>query len=373
MKELTIGSDTDSDYELSFSGSHEHQEPLDLHLVGPNEDKIPLTAHLQDDLESNSQGNLVQFNNQKRNISLKIINLIIILVLTIFTIDISVASSCKEKSIMCLPQLRLQVHDESAQGKKTLSTITEGLKMISYMAKDFGVPDESLSSDINYIDTIDTFSTKNIFEFNTNGYCRYNTKTDEQYCSDANGVDVASSVINDIGIQLANYTKHENPAGMGKSLVKTYSHIVALLDALYSQAKGNKIEENSLKMEQLHVAHRLALMESYGKAISKVPTFTLLMSIISTFLLILMRFFFISDKSKYITWLMSSILVMEFSHLALLFNRIVFQSMSFYKLITSLKKLEFANLQFASGYYFLWSMFIINIIVCAVIIRGLRK
>ena len=169
--------------------------------------------------------------------------------------------------MMFLPQFSLQFRDDSPEARRLLSSISEGLKMISYLVKDLSV-NNNILNDINYIDTIDTFSDNYIYQFNAIQYCKYNTVNTTTECVSTNGLDIFTSLVTDIGLQLGNVSKAEDPRKIATSLVTTYSNLIDSLDEMRGNNTSHKFALAAIDFKTIEIAHSLKKSQNYGKMMS---------------------------------------------------------------------------------------------------------
>ena len=167
-----------------------------------------------------------------------------------------------------LKHFSLRFKIDTPEAKRIMSSVTEGLKMISYIAKDLSVTvngQKNILDDFAYLDTIDTFTQNYIHEFYVLKYCRYNTISEESNCTAAYGLDVFRGIIYDIGIQLGHVLESNNTSELGKSLVQMYSNTNSALDAIYRENKKHSLGISDSNLAALRIAHSLKLSETYGK------------------------------------------------------------------------------------------------------------
>ncbi|KAK6456633.1 uncharacterized protein RJT20DRAFT_78579, partial [Scheffersomyces xylosifermentans] len=167
-----------------------------------------------------------------------------------------------------LPIYTLTIDDKSFAAKQILSSLQEGLKMISYVAKDLSVTlnnNDLRDSKIDYMDVIDTFSNHNEYKFSFGGYCRMNSVTGVESCSDCNGIDIFSCLIKDIGLQLGSISKVEDPKVIGTSFVITYSSSLSSLETLYRRGKLNEPGFEELDIDRLSLVHGLKMAHYFDK------------------------------------------------------------------------------------------------------------
>lgn len=332
-----------------------------------DESKVPLSATSHEDMEQLQEKE--GMNRFKVPFFSKLtggFTIILVFLLAVLSTDFGVSSSCQKDSLACVPQMTIKPTDDTLKAKLTLSTLREGLKMVSYLATDLGVSNDDLQSNVDYMNTIDTFSTNKLYKFNSNGFCRYNSDTKEQYCSNGHGLDIFSSLAADIGIQLGKVGggSANDSQEMRDSMVSTYTNIVDLLDALYYTAINNETESNSLKMEQLNAAHHLKSIRSFGELMSKIPNYTISFSIIAVILLV--SLFFMERRrsikgTKANNKIVSNVLyggmfTILIVHLGIILGRNILQLRTFHSIDLFFKAYEIAKVEYGWGQIFLWLM-----------------
>lgn len=167
-----------------------------------------------------------------------------------------------------LKHFSLRFKIDTPEAKSIMSSVTEGLKMVSYIAKDLSVTvngKKNVLDEFAYLDTINTFTQNYIHEFYVFKYCRYDTTSEESNCTTTYGLDVFSGIIYDIGIQLGYVLKANNTSELGKSLVQMYSNTNSALDAIYRENKKHSLGISDTNLATLRIAHYLKLSETYGK------------------------------------------------------------------------------------------------------------
>lgn len=167
-----------------------------------------------------------------------------------------------------MPHMALQFRENSAQGTVLLSSISEALKMVSYLAKDLSVTlndNENILKGLDYINTIDTFSRDYIYLFSPFQYSRYSSKSLETTVVSTAGLDVFSSLVIDIGLKLGDISRAESSERMAESLKITYSQTISLLHKMFTdEGKKNSLQRKDLAI--LDVVDGLKSSETYGKA-----------------------------------------------------------------------------------------------------------
>ncbi|CCE82865.1 Piso0_002617 [Millerozyma farinosa CBS 7064] len=168
-----------------------------------------------------------------------------------------------------MPHMALQFRENSTQGTVLLSSISEALKMISYLAKDLSVTlndNVNILKGLDYINTIDTFSSDYVYLFSPFQYCRYSSKTSETTVVSTAGLDVFSSLVIDIGLKLGDISRAESSEKMAESLKIAYSQTVSLLHKMFAD-EGKKVTLQKNDLAMLEVVNGLKSSETYGKTV----------------------------------------------------------------------------------------------------------
>lgn len=185
-------------------------------------------------------------NKIEKKINFKF-NLVIILMLLVLIILTTVLSSfpvftCNDSNRICLPQLTIKLTDKSSAAKTALLTVREALKVLSYLAIDFGDNDNEIinkSLDSYYENkVIDAFSVNTIYELNFLGYCRLTNKDLKYFCMKSYGFDLLSVFVRDAGVQLGELTK-TNLSIMGDSFAIAYELAINGFNKLVNKEGGN--------------------------------------------------------------------------------------------------------------------------------------
>lgn len=107
---------------------------------------------------------------------------LMIFVLGSATLDSIPILTCNGTIDVCFPQLKVQLIDKSPVAIRTLTTVKEALKVLSYLALDFGDTNSELDLINDSLDSyyqekvIDTFSVDTTYLINPLGYCRHSKK-----------------------------------------------------------------------------------------------------------------------------------------------------------------------------------------------------
>lgn len=265
---------------------------------------------------------------------------------------------------MSASQFSLQFRDDSPEARRLLSSISEGLKMISYLAKDLSVTlndNNNILNDINYIDTIDTFSENYIYKFNAIQYCKYNIANTTTECVSTNGLDIFTSLVTDIGLQLGNVSKAEDPSKLANSLVTTYSNLVDSLDEMNNSKKNRTFALAEIDLTTIKIAHSLKKSQKYGKMMSFLSSPVNFIHPI-VWMILGLSCFTLSGTSKFATFnqrnsFCYSIIIMVF--LSICFGITFFNwsttAWYFYRISSQMNKVRVARLKFGTGFFILTS------------------
>ncbi|KAK6465898.1 hypothetical protein DFJ63DRAFT_35676 [Scheffersomyces coipomensis] len=297
------------------------------------------------------------------------INICLILSFVILILNIFCLFSCtSDRNLGCQPQFTFEITDKTQKAKDTLSGLREGLKTISYVAKDLSIASYTNVTSYDYLN-IDTLSDVNLFKHNYNGFCRFNKETLLETCLNSNGMDVFSSLVSDIGYQLGQISNSENSFNIGSSLAETYSNALNLLDIIYYKALNNEEGYWDLDMDTLTMIHNVRQMETFSIALS---IFSIIIMICSSFMCLnfllinlhlLFTIFKKSDMQLLITCAIYSNIIHIIFHSVLLLIRITL----YVRLKNNLEQLEFAILRTGSGTYLLFSITFISALLSIIL------
>ncbi|KAK6201569.1 uncharacterized protein RJT21DRAFT_114187 [Scheffersomyces amazonensis] len=200
-----------------------------------------------------------------------------IIIITYITVYVCLLFSCNSGYLKCHPLYTFEITDKTISAKDSLSGIREGLKMISYVAQDLSISDYDNKSANNYLQQIDTLSTNNLYKVNFGGFCRFNKDTMKETCLSSNGIDIFSSLVKDIGYQLGEISKSDEPSKLGDSLSTTYSHALKTLDDIYTKSIKNDTGYTNLDTEALEIIHNIYQMEYYSTVLKIVCSANLIL------------------------------------------------------------------------------------------------
>ena len=215
-----------------------------------------------------------RLNPRFRAISVGI--LIISLLLTIFSLIAS--QSCVELDGWCLPEVSVKIQETSDEGRKLLDQARAGLRLATYLAKDLAVhpsAEDIKNEETEHIsmseftETVDTFTNNYTFHFSYNGFCRESDIDHSRACLPAEGLDVLSCLVEDIGLQLGNVSKAHDGSKVAKTLVATFQKASIAFGAMWQlknqhYVKGEDIKEDA-HMAQLKAFHSAKTMQSFAK------------------------------------------------------------------------------------------------------------
>lgn len=287
--------------------------------------------------------------------------------------------TCHHENGACFPQLTVQITDQSPAAKTALVTVKEALKVLTYLAIDFGDSTSELDILNNRLDTyyqdkvIDTFSVNTVYQLNFLGYCRLSSKNRQPFCMRSYGLDLLAVFVRDAGVQLGQLTK-TNIDIMGDSFALAYELAISGFNQ-FTNAESHSVE---------YIDYAILLQKfSKGLGFLTVSQFVSggLLLVLSIVLLILKyRFLFKNMKScnRYLVkkWLL--VVMISLSFLSLLTGFLVCSLTFEYilKLSEVGQNVGIANVNRASGFTFIWISFIFQILSCCFVIylaNGFRK
>lgn len=276
------------------------------------------------------------------------------------------------------PQFTLQFKNDSPESRKLMSSISEGIKMISYLAKDLSVTinnSNSIFSDVNYVDTINTFSEDNVYQFDASQYCKYNTVNATKECFPTHGMDIFTSLVTDIGLQLGNVSKAEDPRKLAKSLVTTYSNLIETFDDRYYNKKNFTFTMMPIDLATIKVAHSLKNSQDYGKLMSHLatpvafihPVIWILLAVLCLTSLGTSKFSTFCQRNSFAYIMVTSVFVVVC--FGITFFNWASRLWYFYRLNRLFHKVDIAHFKFSTGFFL---MTIYYILYCLLLYRSIQ-
>ncbi|CCH45752.1 Spore membrane assembly protein 2 [Wickerhamomyces ciferrii] len=288
--------------------------------------------------------------------------------------------TCHHTNSICFPQLTIQLTDKSPAAKNALLTVREALKVITYLAIDFGDNTSELDMINTRLDSyyqnkvIDTFSVNTIFHLNYLGYCREGYRHGKNFCMRSYGLDLLSVFVRDAGVQLGELTK-TNVDIMGDSFAIAYE----LAISGFNEFSNNEQHES---VEYINYAILLQKL-SKGLGFLTVSQFSVNCALLlGSLLLVLFKNTSIGKKMKLSTthrvrkWLAALMVSLSFINLLIGFLMCSLTFEFILRLSEIGQSVGIANVNRALGFSFIWISFVLQIfntsfIVC--LANGLRK
>ncbi|CUM65094.1 uncharacterized protein PRCAT00002719001 [Priceomyces carsonii] len=345
--------------DYNCSSAERDGEFVDIKYIGCGKSKVysQLTEH--NEVPGTQTGHS---SNIKRYRTVRLERIVVVLLVSsivILVFSLAETLTCNNSFLGCYPQLLLEIKAKSLESKMLLSSIGEGLKLMSYFAKDFSITlngSNSLVREIDDFDVIDTFSDSNIYKFNVGGYCRLNKKTKTQKCSYSNGIDIFSSLIRDIGSQLGVVSKSSSSKEISKSFAVAFSQALDSLNELYLQEKQKSSDGNALNIDSLALVHKIKLVEKFGVVMKISSIVSLMLSAL------IMIFHFVILISYYQHKHSIEDQLRTYFRSVLIFQLINFTACSiimsgelvFYNMLTELfDEIDIAEIKISTGFYLL--------------------
>lgn len=255
-----------------------------------------------------------------------------------------------------LPHYSVWFQGNTYSSRKEIATITEGLKTISYIAKDLSVTLNDVKSifESSYLDTIDTLSEFNVYYFYPFKYCRYNLKDKSKYCLQRGGLDVATSLVADIGYQLGLVSKAHDPKVLSRSFETAYSHALLSMKELYDEQKRNgMIAENRKPLfktvTSLLLSQRYAKWTANSACLILISHFLVFAAIVAAQILERYHETARREKSKNQVFFYV-ILISLFSTLGLILLHWIAELCYYSKLSNRIPDVQIASIQFRAGF-----------------------
>lgn len=285
--------------------------------------------------------------------------------------------TCHHREGLCLPQLTVQLTDKSLAAKTALITVKEALKVLTYLAIDFGDSTSELDTLNSGFDTyyqdlvIDTFSVKTLYQLNFLGYCRLSAK--KNFCMKSYGLDLLSVFVRDAGVQLGELTR-TNVNIMGDSFAIAYELAISGFNQ-FTNKEDHSVEYIDYAILLQKFSKGLGFLTVSQFVVESILLFTalLLMDLKCKFVLRRLNKY----KCYFIKkWVLVSMISLSFINL---FTSFLICSLTFeyiLKLSEVGQRAGIANVNRASGFTLIWISFTFQIFSCCLIIylaNGFRK
>lgn len=317
-----------------------NQEEIELEnlLPPPVPDKDEDTIEMAQALRSRTiAGNsyTVKLNSQ-RNDQYLFRKFVIVFVMWMLMLVFNMLGSysCTGDLLMpCNPQFQLQIHTKNVKGENILNKMQKGLEVILYFSKSVTSAEEStgdtlasmvdgylhlgpstddgdqeapinnhggldqrdmstifnlMLSGMNWLsgknnsEVIKTFSERLKFWFNFNGYCRYDTQTNDQFCDSTPGLDVFSSITKDLGLQFAKSSGEKDKQTISRRMVKIYQRMLKTLNESYLKLLHEKQKAAEYDMIEYRQVRSMRNAKRFGGYSSKVLLIAVLALILAT-------------------------------------------------------------------------------------------
>lgn len=229
--------------------------------------------------------------------------------------------------------------------------------------------DDALESK-GLLNVIDTISEDNRFYFNHNGYCKVNQVDKRRFCSYANGLDVFSVLVQDIGLQLGNLTHRNDTKELSASMVLSFNNAVKTFNTIYKKALKKEEGYTDLDVEKLSYAKSLHKARRFSSFSANATVFIIILSIASTLAIGNALLSFTVENVKFFDWIQLNlgryvlkliaavVIAQEILNIMVLFGEI-----SMLKKYTRLfNSLEVAKFRPTWGFYFT----ILNVVIAAI-------
>lgn len=202
------------------------------------------------------------------------------------------AKSCIDLKGWCLPEVSVNIRETSEEGRKFLDQARTGLRLATYLAKDLAVEHSEGQEDSQpismsaFTETIDTFTNNYTFHFSYNGFCRENVFDHKQACLPADGLDILSCLVEDIGLQIGDVSKASDGSKVAKTFVATFQKASEAFGTMWQSRRKNYVmgtdEKEDAHMMQLKGFNSARSMQSFAKQQSWLSHFSIYISAAST-------------------------------------------------------------------------------------------
>lgn len=133
---------------------------------------------------------------------------------------------CCSKSVPQGPaSFQLKIQSNSTFSKNTFQLIQQGLKFATYLSNDLNIYINKTIPD-TYLQRLDSSFDDNLYQFNVFGFCHRNLFTNLKSCYNGQGLNVVTSFIQDLGMQLGNLTTQNDPNVVSARLVILFYDII---------------------------------------------------------------------------------------------------------------------------------------------------
>lgn len=148
---------------------------------------------------------------------------------------------------------------EPASDLEWTKTIDEGIELFSLFSSDLsGVSRHHTNTDFASIST-------NTYTFDFSSWCRKISDRKSVVCYRGEGLNIVSAFVTDIGAQIAEVGRSEDPRLFGQSLSLTYRRIIKELDQVFHFPERSS--NLDLDMSKLRIVHILHVYENLGQSL----------------------------------------------------------------------------------------------------------
>ncbi|RCK58809.1 Spore membrane assembly protein 2 [Candida viswanathii] len=123
------------------------------------------------------------------------------------------------------PSFQLKIQSDSIFAKNTFQLIQQGLKFATYLSNDLNIYINKTIPE-TYLQRLDSSYDNNLYQFNVFGFCRRNEFANVKNCYNGEGINVVTSFIQDLGMQLGNLTSQSDPKTVSAKLVTLFYDII---------------------------------------------------------------------------------------------------------------------------------------------------
>ncbi|KAH3683707.1 hypothetical protein WICPIJ_005326 [Wickerhamomyces pijperi] len=290
--------------------------------------------------------------------------------------------TCTEATGLCVPQLTIQLVDKSPAAKAAILTVREALKVLSYLAIDFGDSTNDIDLITNRLDSyyqskvIDTFNVNTIYQLNFLGYCRISALDSELFCMRSYGFDLIQVFVRDAGVQLAALT-NTNIDIMGDSFAIAYELVITGFNELVSHSEGSEGSPDYVKYAILLQKFSKGL--GFMSVLSFVINLTLLLQVVTILSLYLSRNRLASYRAAvrhFKKWLFIGMNILEFLNIVVGFLICSLTLEFFFKINDIGSTVGIAVVNTGPGYVLLWLSFFFQFItfaICVYLTNEYRK
>lgn len=166
---------------------------------------------------------IIYYKRSKLLLVWSIVELIFLVLL--FLVSYWFLFSCSKIVPRGPPSFQLKIQSDTIFAKNAFQLIQQGLKFATYLSNDLNIYMNKTISE-TYLQRLDSVYDDTLYQFNVFGFCRRNELTKIKNCYNGDGINVVTSFIQDLGMQLGNLTNQNDPKVVSARLVVLFYDII---------------------------------------------------------------------------------------------------------------------------------------------------